>query len=221
MRALGKTEELVLPAHIHRLKIIKAYSDWLERLDRCGDGKQVWYASLVTLKFNRIPGDFRKRTLVMSDEAERVYSTFIRHVVRNPRDPSKQHLLPIWILPRDLPAKKHAGSPGAILREVSINEGLHLGGVMLMPTETRMRQSVACHFDWRGRYYKQYVRPDRPLWGINATPLELGDAGYVNDYAMKSLKWKIKDLDDLLIFPKSLTELQDRPGRQFRRSSAA
>jgi hypothetical protein len=218
LRHQGRTDELIISPYVHRLKIIGAYTDWVENLERFGREDQIYYASLVTLQFNHIPGDIRHRKLVMADEADRIYRTFLRHVLKNPRDPSKQHLLPIWILPFDLPTKKTRGSPKAIMRDVTINDGLHLGGVMLISTETKMKQTLTMHMDWKSPYYPQYVRPDRPLRRLDVTPIELGEAGYVTDYAMKSLKWKIPDLDDLLIFPKALSELPDRPGRQFRRS---
>ena len=88
----------------------------------------------------------------MSDEADRVYSTLIRHVVHNPRSPSQAAKLPTWIVAPDYQFKKKDGiSAKAILAEVKINDGLHLNGIMLMRIDTRLRVTLKMHLDPNGR----------------------------------------------------------------------
>ena len=65
----------------------------------------------------------------MAEEADRVYSTLLRHVVHNPRSQSQAAKLPIWIVAPDYPVKKQRGmNAKAILAEAKINDGLHLNG---------------------------------------------------------------------------------------------
>jgi hypothetical protein len=174
-------------------------------MDQRNNGKtdrgEIWYASDVTLMFNHIPGTFRQK------EADRVYSTLVRHVVHNPRSPSQAAKLPIWIVAPDYPIKKQrAMSPKAVLAEVKINDGLHLNGIMLMRIDTRLRVPLSMHFDPDGRYYREYVHDGRPLRRIHVAPARQ-TLDVMTDYTLKSLKWRIPDLDNVVIFPKTLSEL--------------
>ena len=102
--------------HQIRLSIIQAWASWIEEAVQRKHRGGIWYASDVTLMFNHIPGDFRRKWMVMADEADRVYSTLIRHVVHNPRSPSQAAKLPTWIVAPDYPVKnKHGMSAKAIL----------------------------------------------------------------------------------------------------------
>ena len=157
--------------------------------------------------FNHIPGNFQQKWAVMSDEANWVYSTLIRHVVHNPRSPSQAAKLPTWIVAPDYQIKKkHGMSAKAILAEVKINDGLHLNGIMLMRIDTRLRVTLKMHLDPNSRYYQEYVREGYPLRRIHVEPVE-ETPKVMADYTLKSLKWRIPDLDHILIFPKTLSEL--------------
>ena len=119
--------------HQVRLSIIQAWASWMEEAVERKHRGGIWYASDITLMFDHIPGSFQQKWAVMADEAGRVYSTLIRHVVHNPRSPSQAGKLPIWIVAPDYPVKKQNGmSAKATLAEVKINDGLHLNGIMLM-----------------------------------------------------------------------------------------
>jgi hypothetical protein len=143
----------------------------------------------------------------MSDEADRVYSTLIRHVVHNPRSPTQAAKLPIWIVAPDYPMKKQDGmSRKVILAEVKINDGLHLNGIMLMRIDTRLRVTMKMHFDPRGENYCHYIKEGYPLRRIHVQPVEKTPK-VMADYTLKSLKWRIPDLDHILIFPKTFSEL--------------
>jgi hypothetical protein len=83
-------------------------------------------------------------------------------------------------------------SARAMLAEVTINDGLHLNGIMLTRIDTRLRVPLNMHLDPNGQHYQEYVHDGRPLRRI---------------HVLKSLKWRIPDLDNVLIFPKTLSEL--------------
>ena len=195
------------PDHQIRLSMIQAWSSWFEEATKRRYRGEIWYASDLTLMFDHIPGDFRRKWMVMADEADRVYSTLIRHVVHNPRSPSQAAKLPIWIVAPDYQVKKQNGmSAKAILAEVKINDGLHLNGIMLMRIDTRLRVTLKMHFDPNGRNYRHYIKEGCPLRRIHVEPVE-ETPKVMADYTLKSLKWRIPDLDHILIFPKTLSEL--------------
>ena len=114
--------------------------------------------------------------------------------------------LPIWIVAPDYQVKKHGMSAKAILAEVKINDGLHLNEIMLMRIDTRLRVTLSMHFDPKGQYYQEYVHDGHPLRRIHVEPVRK-TPNVIADYTLKSLKWRIPDLDNVLIFPKTLSEL--------------
>jgi hypothetical protein len=186
-----------------RLEVIRSYAEWVGRLERYGRDGEIYYASHVTLMFRHIPGDFRRKYSVMSDEADRFYKTFIRHVVHNARSQKSQRKLPLWPVVPDLPKDMKSSFP-----EFRLNDGLHLNGPMLIPINTRMRETLWMHVQPEAKYYHEYVRPDRPLLRIHVEPIEFSPER-MTDYAMKTLKFKIPDLDCIQIFPKSISELPE------------
>jgi hypothetical protein len=164
--------------------------------------------------FHHIQGDFRRRKLIMFDEVERVYSTLICHIIRDARSPSQRTKLPIGIFALDLPVWKKIAklSPQAMLRGTAVNEGLHVNGVMVIPTETRLRIHLKDHLDPQRDPYRRYVRDDRPLRRIDVEPIRKNPAEVV-DYAFKTIKFKLPDLDNLLLLPRSRSELPTRSSK--------
>jgi len=193
-------------AYQNRLSVLSELSKWQTKVMEEGIGDQIWYGSLVTLMFDHIPGPFELKCTIMYDEAARVYRTLVPHVVRNPRRPSSQSILPIWVIAPDYPVKKNQGKRGAVLKDVRINDGLHLNGIMLLRTDTRLPVTPAMHFDARAPWYKEYVRPGFPLRRIDVQTIS-ETPEIAADYSLKTLKSRIPDLDKLLILPKSLPEL--------------
>jgi hypothetical protein len=203
--------------HQIRLGIIQAWATWIQGVTEREYRGGIWYASDVTLMFDHIPGDYRRKWMVMSDEADRVYSTLINHVVHNPRSPRQAAKLPIWIVAPDYPFKKQNGMRArAMLAEVTINDGLHLNGIMLARIDTRLRMPLNMHFDPNGQHYREYVHDGHPLRRIHVEPVRK-TTKVMTDYTLKSLKWRIPDLDNVLIFPKTLSELPKlRSGENLR-----
>jgi hypothetical protein len=97
-------------------------------------------------------------------------------------------------------------SARAMLAEVTINDGLHLNGIMLTRIDTRLRVPLNMHLDPNGQHYQEYVHDGRPLRRIHVQRVEK-TPNVMADYTLKSLKWRIPDLDNVLIFPKTLSEL--------------
>jgi hypothetical protein len=99
-------------------KLINGYSKWIKQyLD------EGWRPFLLSFMFKPLCNG--GKMVQMNDEIERVYSTLITRVVRNPRSPFQSHLSPILIVVPDLPVRKRQKQP---LNNLSINCGLHMHG---------------------------------------------------------------------------------------------
>jgi hypothetical protein len=141
----------------------------------------------------------------MTDEIERVYSTLITRVVRNPRSPFQSHLSPILIVVPDFPVRKRHKEP---LNDPTINDGLHMHGILLMPPNSRLKQNVVSHFN---QHKSLYVK--NRLHELDVEPI-VSNLPRVVDYAFKSVKKGKVDLDDILIFPKADGELRRFEGKR-------
>ena len=91
---------------------------------------------LVTFKFNHIPAssEYKRREMLKQVEYQ-FYPTLIKHVERRPMKPSRQCNLPILIGVPDLPVAKH--SKKLSVRDVTINDGLHIHTIIAMPRTLR------------------------------------------------------------------------------------
>jgi hypothetical protein len=93
------------------------------------------------------------------------------------------------------------GMPQHQLVNVSLNEGLHYGGIVLAPPVSRLRCSLDEHFrDAQDEYISD------KLERIHAEPIT-NNATYVMDYAAKTYKRGRVSDEDIIILPKSRSEL--------------
>ena len=76
-------------------------------------------------------------------EIERVYSRLVTRFDRNPRSPAGSQRLPVMILFSDLPVYKREKQS---IKDVSINDGLHYGGIVLTPPVSRFQGTLDAHF---------------------------------------------------------------------------
>jgi hypothetical protein len=158
----------------------------------------------MTFMFKSIKGNQRTKWNRMRREIERVYSTMLTHIIRSPRS-TPLHDFPLLIAYPDRPVPKHEKQP---LKRITINDGLHPHGMLLDPPWTRMPETIDEHV---ARYHSLYVWPGHPLLSIHVEPAT-HNLPRVIDYAMKSFKRGRFDLDDVLVLPKSQTEMPGRPG---------
>ena len=179
-------------------RFLDAYSAWVR--SHMDDG---WEAFLLTFMFNQLPGPPNTRIAVMHNEIMRVYATLATRVVRKPNSPRWSRYLPKGIFVPDRPVYKHSKSP---LRDVSVNNGLHMHGIMVARRQIgrvtpRMRESLDHHFIRNKHLYLN----DR-LIRIDIEPITHHPA-YVTGYAMKSIKRPNFGFDQVLVLPRSLSEL--------------
>jgi hypothetical protein len=87
------------------------------------------------------------------------------------------------------------------LSDVTINDGVHMHGVLLVPWHSRLKEGVETHFK---THSKLYVRNN--LLRLNVQPIQSSPENVV-DYAMKALKAGTFGCDDIIIFPKTGGEI--------------
>jgi hypothetical protein len=162
---------------------------------------RLWTSYYMNIMFHHLPGSYGSRIARMHLAMTKFYGQFCTRFVRNPRAPSKQECLPrLWLAP-DLPAPKHEKSP---LHEVTINDGLHFNGFLLIPPESRLRRDVIAHVD---RHQPRYCQHGIARIHIASMDQRIGKTA---DYAFKTVSGGRVDHEHILILPRSVSELPDR-----------
>lgn len=165
-------------------QLIAGYSELIqERIDHGFDG------SFLSFMFKPLAGSPKARLIQMNDEVQRVYSTFVTRVVRNPRSETNKASLPFLITVPDRPAYKREKQN---LADLKINNGLHLHGILCVPWTSRLKVDVATHFKTNETIY---VR--NRLLRLDVAPIYSAD---VVDYAFKSLKNGNAAADDIQVY---------------------
>jgi hypothetical protein len=185
-------------------ELIIACSQWIQQyIDNYG-----WNPFLMTFMFKPLKGKHEAIMQQMSDEVDRVYSTFVTRVVRKPNSMYQKYLnyRPLLIAVPDRPVAKHAKQR---LKDVTINNGRHVHGILVVPWDCRLKQDVVSHFE---KFRKLYVK--NRLLRLDVRAIESNLPGVV-DYAFKSMKGREFGYDNIVIFPKSEAELRDRPRSHF------
>ena len=178
-----------------RRRILKGYMEMIER--RSNEGYDIY---LFTFMFNEMPGKERAKIEQMKDEIYRCYSRLATRVARKPNTPAGHKLLPLIILYPDKAVYKSAKRK-LPLKEVITNDGLHFHG--------------ACAADRRGRmtnfldeYFKEFQADftTRKLRTVHVERVTRAP-GFVTHYALKSLKRPWFENDDIVVLPRTLSEL--------------
>lgn len=191
---------------------VAAYGEWAERLAASG-----YTADLLTFKFDPLSGSESAVHAAMLREAERVYATFITHVVRKPAAISSRGRLPIWLSAPDYPVFKRKRERFFDLADVIINDGAHVHVIALTPTVSRLAgESLTDHFT---RRHAVYVREGKSLREIHVEPITHQLAEVVA-YALKAISSGRVDKDELLILPRTLHELDAKDATSDRASAA-
>ena len=181
----------------HRLALIDAYGDWLQQwLD------QGWDGYLLTFMFNQLPGSRRAMVQQMHQHVEnRWYGRLATRMVRKPSSPIWVPFLPKGIFVPDLPVSKGAKQS---LRDVSINEGLHMHGVMVANRWVRIPETLDVYFEENLSKFLVGKLRHIDVEQITDSPR------YVVGYGMKGLKRPIFSEDDVLVLPRDVSELLGR-----------
>jgi hypothetical protein len=189
----------------HRLALIQAHGDWLQQWLNEG-----WDGYLFTFMFNQLPGSRRAIVHQMHQQLERWYGRLATRTVRKPRSPVWAPLLPKGIFIPDLPVPKRSKLR---IRDVSINDGLHMDGIVVANRWARIPATLDVYFEENLGTYLTKKLQHIDVRRITHRP------EYVTEYALKSLKRQTSSEDDILVLPRTLSELPGRhPRHRFDRS---
>jgi hypothetical protein len=159
-----------------------------------------WSCHLVTILFSQLAGPRSVVVSRMSDEVQRLYSTFLTRVHRKPRTASTDEL-PVLIGALDLPVYKRDKASGPI---VLCNGGLHVHALLLMPPASRFKGSLADHFREK---HELYAGSGKSIQRIDVRPV-VSDHGRVVDYVLKTvLNGRLSYDEAVLVLPRSRAEL--------------
>jgi hypothetical protein len=177
-------------------RLIRAYGRWIREHTMSG-----WDAYLFTFMFNQLPGSREATIQQMHEEVTVLYKKLVTRVVRKPKLPENAHLLPKGVFFPDGPAYKKEKQR---LRDVSVNDGLHMHGIVLATTENRLKEGLDQHFRENRPLYET-----RKMYRIHVEPIE-HSAVYVTDYAGKGVKTRRFIDDEILVLPRSIDEVSEQ-----------
>jgi hypothetical protein len=169
-------------------QLIAGYSELIQRqIDQDGSN-----AFLLTFMFKPLAGSTKSILIRMNTEVQRVYSTFVTRVVRNPSSERQKASLPLLITVPDKPVYKLKKQK---LADLKINGGLHLHGILCVPWISRLKVDVPTHFE-----AKKAVYVKNRLIRIDVEPIYSVRVNHVVDYAFKALKNGNATSDDIQIY---------------------
>jgi hypothetical protein len=178
---------------LYKWELIQGYQNWVK--DYIDQG---WKRYEISFMFHQLPGSQSSMLGQMRREIERVYSRLATRFHRDPRSRQGFQFLPRMILFPDFPVFKHQKKS---IQDVSLNNGLHYGGIALTPPISRFQLTLDAHF---AQDQENYV--NEKLARIHVVPITR-DPGYVTDYVAKSFKRGRVTDDDIIILPKVISEL--------------
>jgi hypothetical protein len=179
---------------LKRVQLIVSYDAMI-----IGKVIEGWQPYFVNFMFEQIPGRKSTKLKIMEDEVVRVYSTLVTHVVRKPHAPSWNAYTPLFIGCPDAPVAKREKD---LVRNVTVNDGWHFNGCLLLPPEMRCR--LKGHLDDHFRENQNfYYKEGYPLDRVHVTRMS---SATIADYTLKHFKRGNVVSDDILLLPRSSSE---------------
>ena len=176
--------------------IIGAYCNWIK--ENIETGMKVY---LVTFQFNHLGKNGIAALDIMRKEIERFYVVLLSNVVRRPRRPSLLVKLPRLIAIPDRPTSKRISTYS--LSDVRPNDGVHFHAFIAIPQVSRLQEDLVKHIQ---RNKMRFLGNQGKIVNIDVRPIVDPD-GRLVDYTFKHIKRRSFSLDDILILPKSQSEL--------------
>jgi hypothetical protein len=176
-------------------ELVRLYGKWIkDYLDI-----RTWEGYLITIMFKhltRLPDPIEQ----MHQEIIRLYSKIVISVVRNPTRPTWADRLPRGLFLPD----SFLGYRKMKLRDVLLNDGLHMHGIIIMPKKNRLK----CPLDVLIKRNEAFYYGEKIL-DIDIRVIE-DNSVYVTEYSGKSLQRGRFTADDILILPRTFDELRRR-----------
>jgi hypothetical protein len=173
---------------------LQAYGQWVH--DHMAYG---WHGYLLSFMFCQIQAPDYRRMEEMKTHLGWFYGRLAKASVPKARSPKWSPFLPKVVLAPDLPVAKHEKQQ---LRDVTVNNGLHWHGLVLVnPLAPKLPGNLDVHIN---ENLIKYL-----VGSINKIGIEpiTHDPVYVAGYGMKGLKRGSFSYDDVLLFPRTVSEL--------------
>jgi hypothetical protein len=163
--------------------LIQAYGSWIDHHINIG-----FQAYFITFMFSPLQGSDQTRLLEMKKRLGWFYGRLAKASVPKPKNRRWKGLLPKAVLAPDFPVFKHSKQR---IKEVTINNGLHWHGLVLMhefapnisePLDVHIRKNL-------DKYLVKGLRQ------IDVKPIT-HEPGYVTDYALRMGPVGIRKSDD-------------------------
>jgi hypothetical protein len=174
-------------------KLLESYGQWVH--DHMTYG---WHGYFLSFMFSQIPGSDASRILEMKKHLGWFYGRLAKASVPKASSPEWSEFLPRVVLAPDLPVPKRSKSK---LKDVTINDGLHWHGLMLVnPLAPKIQEPLDVHIRLNRRKYLVGSIRELDAKAITYTP------EYLTGYGLKSLKKRFS-IDEIVIFPRTVSEL--------------
>ena len=168
--------------------LIAAQAHWINNLLQ-----DEWSAYYVSVLFHQLPGTQKSHLEKMKREINRLYNRLATRTVKDPRSPTLKRYLPVGIFVPDLPVGKYKGKTKITLADASINDGLHMNGIIVANRWGKISTGLIKHFkDNRDCYTTGTIR------SVGVTRIK-NDLGHVVDYAFKCVKRRRFSMDDVVL----------------------
>ena len=176
----------------------------------CQLANRGWDGFFMTIMFRQIPGPVGTKIRQMHEEISTIYGKLANRVVRKPTSENWAHLLPQGVFFPDAPAYRQTRQS---MSDVSVNDGVHMHGIVFAIETPRFKQPLDLHFRENDQLY---VKGN--IHRIHVEPITDRER-FVVDYAGKAVKHRRFSNDDILIVPKALSEVSKAPTPSQKMSS--
>ena len=175
-------------------KLVDAWADWIT--ERRREGRRLY---LFSFMFTQLPGRPKTKLMIMQQELTMIYARMLTRLVRRPKGKPLLEL-PVWLAFPDRPVPKNDKKDS--LSQIVPNDGVHMHAIVAIPKNSRVRK-IGAHVR---KYRESYLGREGRLVNIDVRRIRRTPRKATR-YALKSLERQRWDDDQILVLPRSSTEL--------------
>jgi len=165
-----------------------------------------WEGYFVTFIFKQLPGSPMARREQMRRSIEGFYNILLTRMLRWPRHPRWAPHRPIGIFAPDCPSSKKGNSQDY---DLVVNDGEHWHGVLWVSPLSRLTTPLDEHLR-NGR--DRYEPPGGDIRKIHVERIR-HSPDRVTSYALKAIDRGLFSVDELLLLPRAISELEPKQDR--------